>query len=202
MNRSESKYFATAAKMDEAFLTLLEKKDFAYITVKEICEAAGVNRSTFYLHYETLADLLAESAQYIIDRFVQAMPQDTAAFLEQLPTRPLEELYLVTPEYLTPYLTYIREHRRVFRVAVEQAAVLRMQEAYHGLNQHVLTPILARFHVPPADREYLMAFYLSGLMAIIDRWLRDDCRDSIEHVIAVMQLCMKRAYPCPAALAH
>ena len=46
--------------MDEAFLALLEKKDFAYITVKEICEAAGVNRSTFYLHYETLADLLAE----------------------------------------------------------------------------------------------------------------------------------------------
>ena len=63
------------------------------------------------------------------------------------------------------------------------------------LNQHVLTPILARFQVPPGNREYLMAFYLSGLMAIIDRWLRDDCRDSIEHVIAVMQLCMKRAYP-------
>lgn len=40
MNKSESKYFATAARMDEAFLALLEKKDFAYITVKEICEAA------------------------------------------------------------------------------------------------------------------------------------------------------------------
>ena len=58
MNRSESKYFATAAKMDEAFLTLLEKKDFAYITVKEICAAAGVNRSTFYLHYETVLSLI------------------------------------------------------------------------------------------------------------------------------------------------
>lgn len=41
MNRSESKYFATAARMDEAFLELLEKKDFAYITVKEICERQG-----------------------------------------------------------------------------------------------------------------------------------------------------------------
>ena len=47
MNRSESKYSATAVRMDEAFLALLEKKDFAYITVKEICETAGVNRSTF-----------------------------------------------------------------------------------------------------------------------------------------------------------
>ena len=45
--------------MDEAFLSLLEKKDFEYITVKEICAAAGVNLSTFYLHYETLGDLLA-----------------------------------------------------------------------------------------------------------------------------------------------
>ena len=35
MNKSESKYFATAVRMDEAFLRLLEKKDFAYITVKE-----------------------------------------------------------------------------------------------------------------------------------------------------------------------
>ena len=48
MNRSESRYFATAARMDEAFLTLLAKKDFEYITVKEICEVAEVNRSTFY----------------------------------------------------------------------------------------------------------------------------------------------------------
>ena len=191
MNRAESKYFATAARMDEAFLTILEKKDFAYITVKEICEAAGVNRSTFYLHYETMADLLSESAQYIIDQFVKSMPQNTAAFLEKLPHRPLEELYLVTPEYLTPYLTYIREHRRIFRVTVEQAAILRMQDAYGGLDQYVLTPILDRFQVPPADQEYVMTFYISGLMAIINRWLRSDCLDSIEHIVAVMQRCTK-----------
>jgi len=47
LNKSESKYFATAARMDEAFFALLDKKNFACITVKEICETAGVNRSTF-----------------------------------------------------------------------------------------------------------------------------------------------------------
>lgn len=40
--------------MDEAFISLLEHKDFEYITVKDICSAAGVNRSTFYLHYENM----------------------------------------------------------------------------------------------------------------------------------------------------
>ena len=192
MNRSESKYFATAARMDEAFLELLEQKDFAYITVKELCAKAGVNRSTFYLHYETLADLLAESAQHIIDRFVAAMPHDTQEFLEKLPERPVEELYLITPEYLVPYLTYVKEHRRVFRTTVEQASALRMTDAYEALSQHVFLPILNRFGVSAADREYLMAFYISGLMAIINRWLQTDCQDSIEHIISVMQTCITR----------
>ena len=50
MNKSESKYYNTALLMDEALLILLEKKEYDFITVKEICEKAGVNRSTFYLH--------------------------------------------------------------------------------------------------------------------------------------------------------
>lgn len=73
MNKSESKYFNTALKMDKAFLELLEHKDFEYITVKEICEKAGVNRSTFYLHYETVSDLLSESVQYITEQFLSYM---------------------------------------------------------------------------------------------------------------------------------
>lgn len=192
MTRSESKYFATAERMDAAFLELLEEKDFAYITVKEICARAGVNRSTFYLHYETIADLLAESAQHIIDEFLAYMPQDSAAHVSRLHDCPLEELYFMTPAYLTPYLTYIKEHRRVFRAVVEQASVLRMQDAYRQLNRHVLTPILDRYQVPRADQTYLMRFFISGLMAIIDEWVQDDCRDSVEHVIDVMQMCIAR----------
>ena len=190
MTHSESKYFATAVRMDEAFLKLLEKKDFAYITVKEICERAGVNRSTFYLHYETVSDLLAESARYIINQFIEAMAHDTAEFMARLQTRPLEELYLITPEYLAPYLNYIKEHRRVFRTTIEQAAVLGMNDAYLSLNRHVFTPILDRFHIPRSEQKYVMPFYINGLMGIVNEWLKEDCKDSIEHIIPVMRICI------------
>ena len=130
MNRSESKYFATAARMDEAFLALLEKKDFAYITVKEICAAAGVNRSTFYLHYETVGDLLSESVEHMNRQFLDYMAQDAEAFAARLRTCPTEELYLVTPEYLTPYLHYIRDHQRLFRTALGNAQILGLSDAY------------------------------------------------------------------------
>lgn len=69
MNKQESKYQYTASLMDEALLLLLEQKEFDAITVKEVCQKAGVNRSTFYLHYETMSDLLEETVALINDRF-------------------------------------------------------------------------------------------------------------------------------------
>ena len=192
LNRSESKYFATAARMDDALLQLLEKKDFAYITVKEICENAGVNRSTFYLHYETVDDLLAECAERIIKRFTEAMPYDTKEFLEKLENCPIDELYLITPEYLMPYLNYIKENRLVFKVTVEHFSALRMDEAYNSLNRYVFAPIFERFGIPQEKRKYILPFYINGLMAIINEWLKGDCRDSVEHIISVIQACIKR----------
>lgn len=192
MNKSESKYFATAARMDEAFLTLLEKKDFAYITVKEICEAAGVNRSTFYLHYETMADLLSESVSHMNEQFLTYMKKDSQTFVTKLRDCPLDELYLITPEYLTPYLGYIEQHKRLVRTARENAAVLGMDKSYDRMFHHVFTPILDRYGIPQQDRRYIMAFYIQGLMAIISEWLKNDCADSIAYVVDMIQRCVKR----------
>lgn len=192
MNKSESKYFATAVRMDEAFLALLDKKDFAYITVKEICEAAGVNRSTFYLHYETMADLLSESVSHMNEQFLAYMKKDSESFFTKLQDCPLDELYLVTPEYLTPYLEYIEKNRRLFRTATENAAVLGMDKSYDGMFSHVFTPILDRYGVPQQDRRYIMAFYIQGLMAIIMEWLRSDCTEPVAYIVDMIQRCVKR----------
>ena len=192
MNKSESKYFATAVRMDEAFLTLLEKKDFDYITVKEICEVAGVNRSTIYLHYETMADLLSESVSHMNEQFLAYMKRDSQTFVTKLRDCPLDELYLITPEYLTPYLGYIEQHKRLFRTATENAAVLGMDKSYDRMFCHVFTPILDRYGIPQEDRRYIMAFYIQGLMAIISEWLKNDCADSIGYVVNMIQRCVKR----------
>ena len=74
MNKSESKYFNTAIKMNDALVTLLARKPFEYITVSEICKEAGVNRSTFYLHYENTLDLLSETTKRMMDSFLSYFP--------------------------------------------------------------------------------------------------------------------------------
>ena len=100
MNRSESKYFNTAKLMEQAFIELLAKKDLEFITVKEICQKAGVNRSTFYLHYETIGDLLAESVENLNRDFFERMNGHESGFVKRLRDCPMDELCLITPEYL------------------------------------------------------------------------------------------------------
>lgn len=192
MNKSESKYFNTAIKMDKAFLALLEKKDFPYITVKEICELAGVNRSTFYLHYETVEDLLSESVEYLNKQFRDYMATDAGAFREKIRACPQKDLYLITPEYLVPYLNYVQENRRLIFTAMKHTKVLRLETIYEDMFRFVFVPILERYQVEGKIQSYMMAFYVQGLMAVVIQWMKNDCKDTIEDIIGIMQECVKQ----------
>lgn len=185
MNKNESKYFNTAAKMDKAFLELLDKKEFSYITVKEICEKAGVNRSTFYLHYETIEDLLSESVEYMNERFFEYMKEGGAIPL-RLEECTDEQLNFITPAYLIPYLNYVKENRRLIATAMKNTKALRLDKIYDKMFCGVFSPILERHGVPPQDRRYLMEFYIHGLTAIVSEWLKNDCKDSIEYIMELI----------------
>lgn len=73
--------------MDEALLALLGEKDLEYITVKEICHRAGVNRSTFCLHYETIADLVKEILEMVNRRFLSYFPHQEEEVLGNVGSR-------------------------------------------------------------------------------------------------------------------
>ena len=117
MNKNESKYFNTAVLFDEALIYLLEKKDLEYITIKKICNKAGVNRSTFYLHYESINDLVDEAMNYINKQFVDYFNENTKEFIKKIKYSPLEDLKLVEKKYLTPYLNFIKDNKKIFRAS-------------------------------------------------------------------------------------
>ncbi len=189
MTKSESKYFNTAARMDRAFLEILEKKDIEYITVKEICTAAGVNRSTFYLHYETIDDLLEESAQYINDSFLSYMGKGPKNVIGSISNVENEKLYFLTDEYLLPYLNFAKEHKRLFCTILSNPVSLKMDKSYTLMFRHIFSPILERFGIPEENRNYMMAFYVRGMMAIVTEWLKNDCKEPVEKISSIMRSC-------------
>lgn len=191
MNKSESKYFHTAVLMDEALIELLEYKDFEYITVKELCERAGVNRSTFYLHYESLSDLLSECVEYIIGNFQTYFAGKANSFPEDLEFAGTTDLILVTPEYLAPYLTYIKENQKTFRAGVLHGKHLQSADIFSKLFQHIFNPILEKFHCPENERKYVINFYINGIISIIMTWLEQDCQDSEALIMDVIIRCVR-----------
>lgn len=175
MNKQESKYQYTASLMDEAFLLLLEQKEYDTITVKEICQKAGVNRSTFYLHYETMNDLLEETVGMINDCF--------KASLSSVPTDDPSKVVLTSEKYLRSYLNFIKENRRAYKVIHQKDHLFDSQKTFESFYQSIFSPALTHFGVSEKDKKYVFAFYTQGTVAIIGKWLEDNCRDDIDMII-------------------
>ena len=139
MDKNQSKYFYTASLMDEALLALLQKKDYESITVKEVCEKAGVNRSTFYLHYENMDDLLGESYELICNRFFeQCKPSDVSR--EQAESIAKNDGFLITPEYLVPYLNFVKQNRKVYALIMNKASLFGADKTFKKCTAVFLLP--------------------------------------------------------------
>lgn len=190
MNKSESKYFNTAKKMDKALISLLEEKSFEYITVSEICKRAEVNRSTFYLHYENTVDLLNETARFLLDDFMSYFNVDAKNITNKFKESSLDELNFISNEYLQPYLTYIKDNKSVFSTVLLHSVSFGFNEIFQNLYENIFNPILERYNYPIADRKYAMMFYLNGITAIVKEWLKDGCEKTIEEVSQIIYGCI------------
>lgn len=68
--------------------------------------------------------------------------------------------------------------------------MLNLDKSYSAMVKYVIDPIMNRFKIPQERRNYIMSFYISGLMAIISEWLKSDCKESVENLIAIIEDCV------------
>ena len=182
MNRHEKKARSTDRRIIDALMALIEKKPFTDVTVSELCRKAGVNRTTFYTHFHSTADVLALLEKEIIDDFLATFrgkddPRETQPNLLQRQT-------------LIPYLEYVRDHRRSYRLYMS-LSIFRHDLHHDLLMEMVFVPQLARFGQTDRNRvEYLAAYYLSGINAIVSRWVDADCKDPIETIYDIILSCV------------
>lgn len=191
MNKSESKYFNTALIMNQALVELLNKKDFDFITIKEICEKAGVNRSTFYLHYENVNDLLEECIENSNKQFISYFNESTNDFIEKVKKADKQDLVLISPNYLIPYLTYIKENKILYLVAVKKSIQMGSIKKYNLMYEHIFAPIMNKYEINKKQQPYFMAYYINGVSAIVEEWIKNGCKDEISFICDVIIKCIR-----------
>lgn len=170
--KKNQQYQTTHQKIQQSLLTLLKTKKLEQISVREICSLTQINRSTFYSHYDSIYDLLAEMDSLIrIDHITMFH----AANVE------LERFF--DKEGLSIALHYIYEHKELYRTYIGQFNCIEyIQSSFDDLWN-------AAFWEPDSDRELLLyefILYMGGAFRMIEYWLENDCQKPIDEVVDIL----------------
>ena len=185
MKEKESKYFYTASLMNQALLMLLEKKDIEFISVTEITKKAGVNRSTFYLHYENIYELLEETIENLNKEFINAFPVQVPYQVQSA-----ENAFLITEEYLIPYLNFCKKNKRILKLVHQKPHLFQNEKAYRKMYESIFYPAISCFLKDETQKVYTLAFFTQGVVGIIHKWIELDCNTDIEELIGIIKNCI------------
>ena len=83
MNKIDRRVKKTKESIRRAFNELILKKDFTSITVSEIANLAEIDRKTFYLHYNSMADILNEFESELTDKVSDIIKTDEFIDIEK-----------------------------------------------------------------------------------------------------------------------
>lgn len=64
----------TKQAIETAFLQLLNEKPLNKISVRDIVEKCGINRNSFYYHFQDIPSLIAEIITASTDRLIEEYP--------------------------------------------------------------------------------------------------------------------------------
>ena len=157
-----------------AILELLEEKGgIEKISVRELCEKAELNRSTFYAHYAEPREVLAEAEEDIL--------QETAGHIQKIGAQKKGG----GKEYVSSFLRYIRENDRVFRVLLVTAADPAfksrfIQIALLNLFEHM------QLTMEPEKQQYIYSYLLNGSFGVITQWIRSDYAAAVPELVELL----------------
>lgn len=168
----------TKAQLRAALTKLLEQKKINEITVKEIVEEADINRSTFYLHYNDIYDLLHQIEKELLNEFIDL-------------TKEYEYFHDDTNADFS-YLT------KLFEILSNNIDIVSILLGPNGdisfLNQikHMIADkIIENFKEDCIknnlllDVEYTFSFYLNGCIGLIEQWIESGLKHSPEHMAKI-----------------
>ena len=162
----------TKQMLKESLLELLKKNDIHHIKIRELCELADVNRSTFYKYYASQYELLQDMENDWLQRFdhyLDSMTSNQKNF----------------PDDILVFLEENLEFSRLLlnsNVDVEFPQKLFAQPCIKRLIDGSL-PI----DNGDSETEYINRFYVNGGYNIIMHWLNKEERESPKEMVQIMQ---------------
>ncbi|AGM98736.1 TetR/AcrR family transcriptional regulator [Streptococcus iniae] len=161
--------------LKEALISLLLEKPFEAITVSDLCQKAGINRGTFYLHYQDKNDMMEQLKNNILDHLFLIL-DDASIYSE--PKLVLEEsLYFIKDNFS-------------FVAALAQSSYVNFKQVLKDFIYQVLvtidnyqTIITSHYNIP---FPYALEVYLSSIECIISYWVSQGGKESPKELTQII----------------
>lgn len=166
----------TRMVLKNSLMELLNEKPISSITIKEICENADINRSTFYSHYADQYDLLNKIEDEIIEELNQALLQYDYT---------KEKEMLAMTKYLLDYVHSRHEH---FRILFSEHGNKRFtHKVMHAAQAHIMNDFNElEHHMSEAAAKYMTIYSISGGITAIEYWLESGMRESTSEMAKII----------------
>ncbi len=166
----------TNQMLKDALTQLLERKDIYHIAVREICDTADVNRSTFYKHYGSQFDLLTDMENDMLSLVEESITknsnsrekiiEDACRFLECN----IRFARLLLNNNVDPSFP-----QKLFSLTSLRDAVSKLtRDSHPGLNRN-----------GPAD-EYTFNYVIHGAYQVIRVWINKEDREKPEEFADIL----------------
>lgn len=173
-DRGDHRTRVTRLLLRRAFMELLKQKPMQSISVKELCETAGINRGTFYAHYTDVYDLLRKIEDEMMAEFEKALTP-----LLNDGDRPFNPV-----EISTEIFQCLRDNSDLCTVTLsdhgDKGFLLRLINT--GRERCMETYLKHYPGVTPRQVDYYYAFASAGCIGLLRKWLDDGMTASAQEI--------------------
>lgn len=158
----------------ESLTKLMSEKKINNITVTELTKLADVNRSTFYLYYTDIFDMLEKVENEMLDEFKNAfynLLEDSCNYATQM-------------FFFTYMFSYIKENAQMCKILLGPDGDNAFIEKFKDLIIHT-KPKFDKA-IPQVKVNYIRPFIISGCIGITQHWLENDLKESPEEMSVII----------------
>ena len=168
--KNNARYKMSSEKIETAFLTLILNNKYEDITISQVCQQAGVNRSTFYCHYDDINDLIIK----IEGKFAKGMA-NIFGYGERR-----------THEAFVEMFTFVKENKYFYRAFLNiPYATLAETNTKKDVLMHIGGS--GKFEKSKTMGIYYRAsFFGAGIKEMCRLWLERDCVESPEEMASLL----------------
>ena len=168
-------YQETELRLRQELLGFLEREQEP--TVGQLCEAAQINRSTFYRHYRDIPDLMEQTEKEIQKGLFRSVGSH-GDFLELLES---------SSDALESLISYIGENRHFYRVYLKKNGDAALKDGYQLFWEKQIQPLFLAHRVESEARmRYYFAYAKSGFETVLRMWLEGGCRESPRELAGII----------------